>query len=94
MLNAARAFLRWRKAQPALIEGTIRFLDAPAQVLAFVREHQGQRMLVAFNLSPDAIAWTPPAGVSLLPAPGVDAARLHDGVLQFPPRSAAFASLA
>ena len=93
MLNAARAFLRWRKQQPALVEGTIRFLDAPAQVLAFVREHDGQRLLVAFNLSPDAITWAPPAGIALLSVPGVDTAELRDGVLQFPPRGAAFASL-
>ena len=93
VLNAARAFLRWRKQQPALVEGTIRFLDAPAQVLAFVREHDGQRLLVAFNLSPDAITWAPPAGIALLSVPGVDAAELRDGVLQFPPRGAAFASL-
>ena len=93
LLNAARTFLRWRKEQPALVEGAIRFLDAPAQILAFVREHRGQRLLVAFNLSPEAIAWTPPAGIALLAAPGVDAADLRDGVLQFPPRGAAYATL-
>ena len=49
VLNAARAFLGWRKSQPALVDGSIRFLDAPAQVLAFVREHAGERVLVAFN---------------------------------------------
>ena len=94
VLNAARDFLRWRKAQPTLVEGSIRFLDAPAQILAFVREHEGQRLLVAFNLSPDAVAWTPPAGAALLSAPGVDAASLRDAVLHFPPRGAAFATLA
>ena len=93
VLNAARAFLGWRKSQPALVDGSIRFLDAPAQVLAFVREHDGQRLLVAFNLSPDAITWAPPAGIALLSVPGVDTAELRDGVLQFPPRGAAFASL-
>jgi len=92
-LNAARAFLGWRKTQPALVEGAIHFLDAPAQVLAFVRERQGQRLLVAFNLSPEAIAWTPPAGIASLAAPGVDAAELRDGVLVFPPRGAAYAAL-
>ena len=93
VLNAARAFLHWRKSQPALVEGAIRFLDAPAQVLAFVREHDGQRLLVAFNLSPDPVAWTAPAGIELLPAPGADAASLRDGALHFPPRGAAYAIL-
>jgi len=93
VLNAVRAFLRWRKAQPALVQGTIRFLDAPEQVLAFVREHQGRRVLVAFNLSASAAEWTPPEPVALLAAPGADAAVLRDGVLHFPPRGAAFADL-
>jgi alpha-glucosidase len=43
VLNAVRAFLGWRKTQPALVQGAIRFLDAPEQVLAFVREHEGRR---------------------------------------------------
>ena len=93
VLNAARAFLRWRKLQPALVLGSIRFLDAPEQVLAFVREHAGQRVLVAFNLSPEQVEWRAPEGLALLDAPGVDAATLRDGVLHFPPRGAAYARL-
>ncbi len=50
-LNATRRFLAWRKTQPALVRGTIRFLDTPEPVLAFIREDEGQRLLVAFNLS-------------------------------------------
>ena len=64
-----------------------------AQILAFVREHQGERLLVAFNLSPQAIDWRAPASVTLLSAPGVEAADLRDDVLQFPPRGAVFAAL-
>ena len=61
-LNAARAFLRWRKAHPALVQGAIRFLDAPEPVLAFVRELPGQRLLLAFNLSDAPVAWDAPGG--------------------------------
>ena len=50
-LNAVRAFLAWRRTQPALLHGSIHFLDTPEPVLAFVREHAGQRLLAAFNLS-------------------------------------------
>ncbi|RZA11668.1 MAG: alpha-glucosidase, partial [Lysobacteraceae bacterium] len=57
VLNAARAFLHWRKAQPALVQGSIRFIDAPSPLLVFVREHQGRRLLVAFNLSADVVEW-------------------------------------
>jgi alpha-glucosidase len=93
VLNAARAFLHWRKTQPTLMLGTIRFLDAPPSILAFVREHDGVRMLVAFNLSASDIAWTPPKAITLLDAPGVAVAELRDDSLQFPPRGAAFATL-
>ena len=55
-LHAARGFLRWRKSQPALVHGAIRFLDAPEPVLAFVREHDGRRLLLAFNLSDAPVA--------------------------------------
>ncbi|MFT4179559.1 MAG: alpha-glucosidase family protein [Thermomonas sp.] len=93
VLNAARAFLHWRKTQPALVHGSIRFLDAPEQVLAFVREHEDQRVLVAFNLSGETVEWQAPASITALDAPGVVQASRVDGVLHFPPRGAAFALL-
>ena len=94
VLNAVRAFLRWRKAQPALSRGAIRFLDAPDPILAFVRERDGQRLLVALNLSPEGVEWRVPEPVVLLDAPAANPATLHDGLLRFPPRGAAFAALA
>ncbi len=51
VLNAFRAFLRWRRTQPALVHGSIRMLDTPEPVLAFVREHAGEKVLAVFNLS-------------------------------------------
>ena len=93
VLNAVRAFLRWRKTQPALVQGSIRFLDAPESILAFVREHGGRSVLVAFNLSAASVEWRAPDRIALLDAPGIDAAALRDGLLHFPPRSAAFATL-
>jgi len=93
VLNAARAFLHWRKSQPALVSGSIHFLDAPASVLAFVREHEGQRLFVAFNLSADPVEWRAPDGIAPLDAPGAAAAILRDGNLNFPPRGAAYASV-
>jgi alpha-glucosidase len=72
-LHAARGFLRWRKDQPALLHGSIRFLDAPEPVLAFVREHEGRRLLLAFNLSPVAVAWdAPEATGEALALPGLE----------------------
>ncbi|KQY54831.1 alpha-glucosidase family protein [Lysobacter sp. Root494] len=93
VLNAARSFLRWRKTQPALRQGSIRFIDTAEPVLAFVRECGDQSMLVAFNLSSSPVSWQPPHALSPLAAPGVAAAELRDGILHFPPCGAAFAAL-
>ena len=53
-LNGFRRILRWRSGQPALRWGDIHFLDTPEPVLAFVRTHAGETLLVAFNLGPEA----------------------------------------
>jgi alpha-glucosidase len=53
VLSFTRRFLDWRKGRPALIDGTIRFLDAPEPVLAFLREKDGERLLCVFNLGPE-----------------------------------------
>ena len=62
-------------------------------MLAFVREHEGVRTLAAFNMSLDSVEWQVPEGITLLEAPGVDAAALRDGRLHFPPHGAAYAAL-
>jgi alpha-glucosidase len=93
VLHATRAFLHWRRTQPALVLGDIRFLDAPEPVLAFVRERGGERLLVVFNLSHDAVAWKLPHGLSPLPieTPGAVAGRIEAGSIAMPPHGALFA---
>jgi alpha-glucosidase len=77
VLNAVRAFLAWRRTQPALVEGDIRFLDTPEPVLAFVRTLGDTRLLVAFNLSATAVDCTLDVGLApALAAPGVDTGAL------------------
>ncbi len=56
VLNHYRHFMQWRKDQPALRLGSIRFLAAPASTLVLLREYEGRRLLAAFNLSPDAVS--------------------------------------
>nr|WP_068146718.1 alpha-glucosidase family protein [Kordiimonas lipolytica] len=63
VLNALRAFLKYRKGEPALIKGGIRFLEAPEPVLAFERTHEGETLMCVFNLSGKPQDW-PVAGVS------------------------------
>jgi alpha-glucosidase len=55
VLNAYRQFLAWRKNQPALLYGDIKFLNAPENVVMFMRCYQGQIILAAFNLAANAI---------------------------------------
>jgi alpha-glucosidase len=51
-LELYRALIALRRAEPALREGTHRSLDAAPDVFAFVREHDGRRLLVALNFAP------------------------------------------
>jgi alpha-glucosidase len=53
VLNAYRAFLRWRRRHPVLRHGSIRFIDSPADTLCFVRGNESQSLLACFNFSPD-----------------------------------------
>ncbi len=50
-LNWTKRLLAVRRKSRALRWGEIEFLDAPAPVLAFVREHEGESVLCAFNMS-------------------------------------------
>jgi alpha-glucosidase len=93
ILNQVRRFLAWRRSQPALRLGRIRFLDAPEPVLAFVRETEGAAMLVVFNLSPQPIAWELPAGLSPHPVDshGLPSGTVQDGTLALPARGVYYA---
>ncbi len=76
ILEFYRSFIRFRKRQPSLIYGDIKLLDAHDDVLAFVREAEGQRLLCAFNMSDKDVGFTVPKGaqVSTVNAPGSVAA--------------------
>jgi len=50
LLNAHRRFLRWRRTQPALIDGGFRLYDLPDPLFAFERVGATQRILIVFNL--------------------------------------------
>ncbi len=87
-LNATRRFLAWRRTQPALSQGGIRFLDIDEPVLAFVREHAGERVLAAFNLSDAAVAVALPGRAQALEGHGLAGGELRDGRLQLAPYAA------
>jgi alpha-glucosidase len=57
LLHWTRQVLALRRALPALRLGTMRFVTAPAGVIAFERVHDGERLLVAVNLTDVPVAW-------------------------------------
>lgn len=93
VLNLVRRFLAWRRTQPALRSGSIRFLDAQEPVLAFVREADGQRVLAVFNLSAQPVTWSLPEGmpVDALDGHGLPRVSLEGTRLSLPPRGVFFA---
>jgi alpha-glucosidase len=62
VLQAFRAFLAWRKTQPTLVEGAIRFVDSAEPVLMFERSLGDEVLLLAFNLSGEPVRHALPAG--------------------------------
>jgi len=87
-LNFYRQLLQWRRTQPALIHGEQTLLPVHPQVMAFVREHAGQRVLCAFNFSDQAA--TLPLSANMQPAqvldlPGLTGGNVKDQSLSFVP---------
>ncbi|MGO4395959.1 alpha-glucosidase [Variovorax sp. M-6] len=85
MLAFSRALLHWRRGQPLLRTGAIRFLDAPEPLLWFERRDGDRALQAVFNLSDE------PAVLALhqpLAAPAgspFDGARLDGRTLSLPP---------
>jgi len=86
VLTHYRAVLGIRRAHPALARGAIRFLDAGDDMLAFVREGEGERLLCVFNFGGETARWPLPAGLG--PVTAVDfagyGAALRKGVISLP----------
>ena len=59
-LSFTRDFLKFRKTHPALIYGSLTFLEAPEPILAFVRENNGNKLLCVFNLGEAVATWKSP----------------------------------
>lgn len=92
ILNAYRQFLAWRKQQPALLWGDIEFLDAPENVLLFIRRHPEQTILAAFNLSSLDVSLdlAPDLSVQALLCNGEPLACLAGQQVQLAPYASAF----
>jgi len=85
MLNFSRTALRWRRDQPLLRTGAMRFLDLPEPLLGLERFEGTHRLQALFNLSDQPASVALPA--MLIPASGAPffGARVDGDQLQLPP---------
>ena len=51
MLNHYRRLLAFRHMHPALVKGTLEFVETGDAVLSMIRRFEGEAILCAFNLS-------------------------------------------
>ena len=86
LLNFYRALLKWRKQQTVLLHGDQALLPVHSQVMAFVREHEGQQVLCAFNFSDSAANMDLPANfksATALSVPGLSGGSVAGDCMQF-----------
>ena len=95
VLNAYRAFLRWRRGVPALRSGGIRLFESEADTLVFVREHADTSVLACFNFGARAREIRVPPHGSLVPLTGhgFEPCSFGRGVVTVPAYGACFATL-
>ena len=97
VLNHYRHLLKWRRSQPALLNGDLTLLPEHEQVVAYVRADGGERVLCAFNLSDRAATLALPAGQSVaavLSDSGATGATASGTTIAFDPYGVLFARLA
>jgi len=85
MLSFTRRFLSWRRTQPALQKGSLRFLKAEEPLLVLERTWEDQRMVAIFNLGSLSSRYTFTAPVQALTGHGLEGARLDNRQLILPP---------
>jgi alpha-glucosidase len=88
MLSFYTQLLHWRRTQTALVKGSLQLLPEHPQVLAFVREHQGQQLLCAFNCSASAASMALPASWSqaqTVAGSGLGGGSVSQGQMSFEP---------
>lgn len=94
-LQVARRLIALRQAHPALRLGRLATLRADADVLLFFREHEGDAVLAAFNLGPQAATHDFASAPALKGDPfTVNGGALHASHLRLPPWSAFVVPLA
>ncbi|TIT03301.1 alpha-glucosidase family protein [Mesorhizobium sp.] len=88
VLASYRAMLALRKQHVALVQGSIRFLDAEGDVLAFIREGGGEKLLCVFNFADEPANWPLPQDVDVaetVDLGGTGAVLQDNKILSLPP---------
>ncbi|MEQ5802848.1 alpha-amylase family glycosyl hydrolase [Halomonas sp. H10-9-1] len=96
LLNACRALLAFRRQQPALVRGDIRYHPVREGVLCLERRHPasdpGSRLLVALNFTGEARILPAPGAAEALPgAPALVNGHWAEGRVTLPPHGIAIA---
>ncbi len=93
VLGFTRRFLAWRRSQPPLIHGNIRFLDAEEPALAFERVATGAHTVCVFNLGAAPVTVELDALAGRAPLSGHGLAGSLDGTrVALPPYGGVFAA--
>ncbi|TIO07751.1 MAG: DUF3459 domain-containing protein [Mesorhizobium sp.] len=88
VLASYRAMLALRKRHPALVRGSIHFLDAEGDVLAFIRDGGDEKLLCVFNFADDPAIWPLPQDIGVAETIDLGAGgALQDDALSLPPLS-------
>lgn len=93
LLKFFQNLLHWRKAQPVLLHGSLSLMQEHPQVLAYVREWQGDRMLCVFNFSEQRVQYELPTDWSssdLIDGTGSSGVEKHNASLNMQPWAWAF----
>jgi len=83
-LAYCRRLLRFRKEHRALIDGSVRFIESPKDILAFVRVSEEESVLCVFNLGKIQQQWEPELETSVGWLLGFGGAQ-HDNPARLPP---------
>ena len=91
VLHGFRAFMQWRRSQPALRFGDIQFIETAEPVLAFTRSFEGTTVLAVFNLSDAAASIELSFTATAIAGHGVPQGTLRGHQLELPGYAAWFA---
>ncbi|KRB14926.1 alpha-glucosidase [Mesorhizobium sp. Root695] len=84
VLTSYRTALALRREHEALVTGSIRFLDAEGDVLAFVRQGGGERLLCIFNFAREPGTWPLPPDIGAVAKLDGDTAVVEESELSLP----------